>query len=36
MSLVWLTLTLFAIVARAHVDTGTILGTLTDTTGAVA
>jgi hypothetical protein len=35
MSLVWLTLALCAIVARAQVDTGTILGTVSDASGAV-
>jgi len=35
MSLVWLTFALCANVARAQVDTGTILGTVTDTSGAV-
>ena len=33
--MVWFTLTLWAIGAMAQVDTGTILGTVTDTTGAV-
>lgn len=35
MSLVWLTLALCVIVAKAQVDTGTILGTITDASGAV-
>jgi hypothetical protein len=35
MSLVWLMLVLCAIVARAQVDTGTILGTVSDISGAV-
>ncbi len=35
MSLVWLTLAVGGIVVKAQVDTGTILGTVTDTTGAV-
>jgi hypothetical protein len=35
MSLMWLALALCAITARAQVDTGTILGTVTDATGAV-
>ena len=35
LSLVWLMLLVSAIVANAQVDTGTILGTVTDTSGAV-
>src|SRR5258708_17205770 len=35
MSMVWFMLALRAIVAKAQVDTGTILGTVTDSTGAV-
>ena len=35
MTLVWLTLALCVICAKAQVDTGTILGTITDTSGAV-
>jgi len=35
MPLVWLTVLLFALAARAQVDTGTILGTVTDSTGAI-
>jgi hypothetical protein len=35
MSLVWLTVLLLALTAKAQVDTGTILGTVTDTTGAI-
>ncbi|MGO9433023.1 MAG: carboxypeptidase regulatory-like domain-containing protein [Terracidiphilus sp.] len=34
MPLVWLTVLLSALAARAQVDTGTILGTVTDSTGA--
>lgn len=35
LSLVWLMLLVSAMVAKAQVDTGTILGTVTDTSGAV-
>src|ERR1039458_4744648 len=35
MALVWLTVLLFALAAKAQVDTGTILGTVTDSTGAI-
>ncbi len=35
MSMVWFTLALCAIAAKAQVDTGTILGTVTDAAGAV-
>ena len=35
MPLVWFTVLLLALTARAQVDTGTILGTVTDSTGAI-